>query len=1734
MPKEILGLGSAANDNTGDTLRVGGKKINDNFTEIYNALATDGANIDLDINTLKLDTLNDVDLTSTAPTNEQYLQYNGSKWVPVTHEVDGRVTGHLVPDANVTWDLGSPTHAFRDLYLSSSSLHLGSRSISVGPQGIELRDTLGRYDAVTEWQNGVSGVYANGVVIQASAGLLPEATNSGGILAPYFPGVNPLATAPCSIDEDVSLSIEYRNADGGLKTFSNLRWDLASTGLASNSDGHTEDYMFLQNPGSILVSNHAPDVIGIAEEIRNAVAVTIVLTKKFVPEETEEEVAEEIADAEVVVDTSDITLLSHHGIGADIFNGNWDFDSLDQYEISEIGGVDTEHLPGLDVSDFVDALTANFVDTLASFEAGIEATFTVTKTNGTDVVYKVIPNHQKDDASASGFIVTGFKTIQLKGDALTEYNACASYKFEIVQKQTDTKASGSIIPDTDVAYDLGSPTHRFRDLYISGSSIHFGNQKISDEGGQIRLSAPLAPYTEEEQQVFQTTDQFSSSHPKQITFKDRLPGAKMDIPNMRTTIEDDYVYKLKIEVPDGTITPLADYEAEVVNRRQLQNTGNLQMYRTGRYDIKFFNTPSILGVVETDRRNPEKRFVGFDTGYYGEIILRSSDGDDQIERTLDSAQNYKGSGGTQFELSGGPSDGVWMDFDQKNKYCVRITFTLPDGTTQVAHNRNSPYLNLTSGHQGGDFVFTPISGGTDYRFWLYNETDADGNAQTQNQWVDVHNQIKNAGYTYVENGVTKPRIKVEFIIIAQTEEIRISKYHPMTGMMPVEKVDYFQFTSKNSLRIIPSRYPGWHSKAEKAMLDQALGKRKLTLKLITNKQERKTYELELASRTYDARKPVSVQMADQMGEDKFLVLSDRTIEVLNPDIYNKYKGPYGRRPFGWFDKKASLEFTITKIDTSRKGDVLTTEGVQNIENKVLGKDGSPTEIDGSFIPKRDLSYDLGSPTHRFRDLYISSDSMHIGGTKLSTAGGSLKTFDIIYRNPFAVHNSAQANASQFDGNPARFATAGYAITPLNNYVETAPHHTMKFMKDFSAKLIADVRKPVQIVKKYPDFSVSEEVNRNFTSAPNPTGLAAWRPMVQDNETSMTVYKGAALHVLEITLFELEATKKWKIQYKFTGNSSHTSEWLIEKRAGYSQYEYDVLAIPQSTLVKLDLLEKVKVMFKYVKADGTLDPNVKLMIDSADDVAYLNSNSLSPASGLTSIGYGDTPVDVYGATLLMASQHVSTSDNSLGMELRGFSQPFYPKFKPQSIAVSLEHDSNFGYLRLYALRNFNDESSIEYGRFGSNANTVFLTEFKFSDWSNPNSVLQPTEFTRPIDADTFDHSQQIVFKQFGSTSWGTDAKLTWRRNTSELGINERSDTAGADPWYDFMLNKNGYCYIRFPANAPMGPLHSDNHFKIPNPLLLGSKQVIPNTKVEINYQVDSTWRNANNFLLFNASGLEQINLDQFPYKLNPNGSEGQRFKDGFELQIRLYNKNEEVTNDAPAKIYRQLSTKDYRFEMTGALEHNEKDYNTEGIIVDNIGNLTIKGKDYHTVLNDFTRATAIRIALVAQPGIREFTNWSNDIEATIANKQSLLYVQSEKSIYVENAKEIGPDCDIATIVANADKLEIEIAREVKDPAVSSIQQNLANTTNNFNQSLANTSNQLSTSIANTQSQLSQTNATLATTQSELMKALKIQSSMAVPTSNTAAGTMGDMVIDGNMVYIAVADNKWGRITLDFNF
>ena len=69
MAKQSLNIGTSANDNTGDTLRSGGDKINDNFNELYTAL---GNNTSLSISLAN-------------PATGQVLKYNGSSFVAANY-----------------------------------------------------------------------------------------------------------------------------------------------------------------------------------------------------------------------------------------------------------------------------------------------------------------------------------------------------------------------------------------------------------------------------------------------------------------------------------------------------------------------------------------------------------------------------------------------------------------------------------------------------------------------------------------------------------------------------------------------------------------------------------------------------------------------------------------------------------------------------------------------------------------------------------------------------------------------------------------------------------------------------------------------------------------------------------------------------------------------------------------------------------------------------------------------------------------------------------------------------------------------------------------------------------------------------------------------------------------------------------------------------------------------------------------------------------------------------------------------------------------------------------------------------------------------------------------------------------------------------------------------------------------------------------------------------------------
>ena len=50
---------------------------------------------------------------------------------------------------------------------------------------------------------------------------------------------------------------------------------------------------------------------------------------------------------------------------------------------------------------------------------------------------------------------------------------------------TNDTFTGHLVPDSNEAYDLGSPTNRWNDLYLSGNTVHLGSIRIQDSNGDL-------------------------------------------------------------------------------------------------------------------------------------------------------------------------------------------------------------------------------------------------------------------------------------------------------------------------------------------------------------------------------------------------------------------------------------------------------------------------------------------------------------------------------------------------------------------------------------------------------------------------------------------------------------------------------------------------------------------------------------------------------------------------------------------------------------------------------------------------------------------------------------------------------------------------------------------------------------------------------------------------------------------------------------------------------------------------------------------------------------------------------------------------------------------------------------------------------------------------------------------------------------------------------------------------
>lgn len=100
-----------------------------------------------------------------------------------------------------------------------------------------------------------------------------------------------------------------------------------------------------------------------------------------------------------------------------------------------------------------------------------------TASNGTSVVLSVAAVAD-DELNVYSFNIAGVAT---------------GMAAEDLSNLTTTAVNTSLIPDTDVTYDLGSSNYRWRDLYLSGSTIDLGGATISQDNNTGTIALVAAP-----------------------------------------------------------------------------------------------------------------------------------------------------------------------------------------------------------------------------------------------------------------------------------------------------------------------------------------------------------------------------------------------------------------------------------------------------------------------------------------------------------------------------------------------------------------------------------------------------------------------------------------------------------------------------------------------------------------------------------------------------------------------------------------------------------------------------------------------------------------------------------------------------------------------------------------------------------------------------------------------------------------------------------------------------------------------------------------------------------------------------------------------------------------------------------------------------------------------------------------------------------------------------------------
>jgi hypothetical protein len=367
---------------------------------------------------------------------------NGPKSVSLASTGVLTVTGSIVPDTNVTYDLGSATNRFRDIYLSSSTINLGGNALSVDSSGLlAVSETVGG--------EGVGGIAS---VQWAIGNVLKSRTDSTSeFIAKY---------------ESLKVGDKITLLTGQSGAFTNTV--LTVSGQVQKSavvGGSYFDFVIPVNSSPVAnvfvyrftltrVTGAPTDSINLG---RNTVSVNssglLAMTESYI--------------------------VAPPNVPAVSISAYWTTNLL----VFLVAIANADKFDSLKVGDKITLLTGEMPANTVLTVTG-PATSPKTVTQSSYYVYSIPVNLSPSTIRPS---VDSFSITRTTGGTVSSLvNGTKSVSLASTGVLTVT---GSIVPDTNVTYDLGSATNRFRDIYLSTSTINLGTNSVSvGSSGQLLVN----------------------------------------------------------------------------------------------------------------------------------------------------------------------------------------------------------------------------------------------------------------------------------------------------------------------------------------------------------------------------------------------------------------------------------------------------------------------------------------------------------------------------------------------------------------------------------------------------------------------------------------------------------------------------------------------------------------------------------------------------------------------------------------------------------------------------------------------------------------------------------------------------------------------------------------------------------------------------------------------------------------------------------------------------------------------------------------------------------------------------------------------------------------------------------------------------------------------------------------------------------------------------------------------